>query len=215
MSQTKFILYVLIYMIIGYIMVFRVAPKFIENSHSINTNPTELAIPNELKISNHPEGKDVGDNILWKRYLFVDFYIPNHKSVRVQFDLPDEEDTAFLELLRENDLIKDMDAFPISYSGEEIDFIKKLEVIYTKENKLQYLAINDDVTIGTKAFFKKYAVLVLGYFLMIIGGLGLIFLPVGAYIQIRDYNRKGTPFNVLNKFEGIKIFFRIFNKKDN
>ncbi|QLE01626.1 hypothetical protein HX109_08615 [Galbibacter sp. BG1] len=129
MSEIKFVIFILVYLFIGYYMTFELGPKFIENAKEINTAPSQLSSLEQIKIAHHPEGKDVGDSFMWKNYLFIDFYAPRQDRIRLDFSRSDENHLSFLDVLLKNGIIDSYDSFydqiPITYSKEDLKFIKK------------------------------------------------------------------------------------------
>ncbi|MDY0781349.1 hypothetical protein [Tenacibaculum sp. IB213877] len=120
-------------------------------------------------------------------------------------------------MLKSNNLVSDTDSFlqtiPISFESNQLTSIKKLEVLYDKKGKIQFLSINDNVVKRSKPIIRKAFTVFLGYFLTIVSGIGLLLLPISAYYQIKDNKEHGTTIYVPNRLEGIKNFFKIFTKK--
>ena len=211
MGKNNFILYTIAYIGIAVLLTFKIGPNILNGGRAINTIPEKFIKTKGMYLEYHSGLHP----LLSKRYLNVKIKTEK-EPIELQFFTPDEKYKPLLNILEENKLIENNEKFltalPISFNERELNFINNLDVIYSKE-KLIYIAINNKVIGGDIPYIRKGITIFIGYFVIIIGGLGLVLLPLGAYFQIKDNEEHGTKIYVPNRLEGVKSFFRIFTKK--
>lgn len=211
MGKNNFILYTIAYIGIAVLLIFKIGPNILNGGRAINIIPEKFIKTKGMYLEYHSGLHP----LLSKRYLNVKIKTEK-EPIELQFFTPDEKYKPLLNILEENKLIENNEKFltslPISFNERELNFINNLDVIYSKE-KLIYIAINNKVIGGDIPYIRKGITIFIGYFVIIIGGLGLVLLPMGAYFQIKENEEHGTKIYVPNRLEGIKNFFRVFMKK--
>lgn len=203
MSKSSFIVYTFIYIGISCFFIFKGGPSILNSGKRINTQPKRLKEVEMIGFNYH---------VASKSYLNVKIRT-KAEEINLQFYIPDNEHKELLDVLEKNNLVTIEDKFleyvPISFDKEQLSFMDNIEVIY-KNEELRYLAIDNQRIIGSRNVIRKIVTIGLGYFMIVLGILGLIIFPLNVYIQIKE--NENEPFYVPNRFDGLKYILRLFSK---
>ncbi len=153
-------------------------------------------------------------HIASKQYLNVQLNTTK-RGIRFQYYLPDNDQEKLIDILGDNNLINDenelLSQVPIIFQRNDLEFFKNIEVIYFKD-ELTFLSINDKTILGSKNVLGRIIIIVLSYFIMVLGGVGLLIFPLNLFLQIRDNENTGKSIYVPNRLDGVKYILRVLKK---
>ena len=153
-------------------------------------------------------------HIASKQHLNVQIKTTN-RNIKFQYYLPDNDQEKLIDILLDNNLINSeqelMNQVPVIFEDNNLKSLENIEVIYNKD-ELTFLSINGKTVLGSKNVLGRIIVIVLSYFIMVLGGLGLLIFPLNLFLQIRDNENSGKSIYVPNKLDGLKYILRLFRK---
>ena len=238
MSETKYILFTIIYIAIAVVFVLKLGPDMVKGSNNIDGSVLIFNRVSELEIklrkqhdgSRYKLGDKVYDSIPFNiqfdtinkkyKYLFASFKMDTF-FLSFNFDLENQSKNFknFLKVMDQSGLlIKEdyMENLPITFENKQIHVLKEVKIVLEKKgdlkNKNNYIAINNKKVQGYNINLRKKIALIISYTVWILSGISLVIISYGAYIQLKDHSKNGVKPYIPNRWEGIKNFFSLFSK---
>ncbi|MEW7280888.1 hypothetical protein ABW636_20035 [Aquimarina sp. 2201CG1-2-11] len=238
MTENNFIILSLAYLIVAGMLTFWFGPLLINKGNDIVNdivtykNINSLSIQLEKKL-NKPKivlnGKEydsipLSSSIKLKNNVkeYLDFKIfSDTLLVSNTFNTKSTDFQIVTDFLKKNNILKESDLKDetlLKIKNVDVNFIKEVEVrksqIRSDKNNIAYLKVNNHTLKGGNIKLRAWTMILAGYFVTILSGIGLLLIPVSMYTQIRDYKDSGTKMHIPNKLEGIKQVFNLFTRKN-
>ncbi|WP_348744388.1 hypothetical protein [Tenacibaculum sp. 190524A05c] len=205
MSKNNFIIYTFIYLALSSFFLLKVGPNMLKSGKAMVIKSEDAGNIKSINFSFH---------IASKQYLNVQFKTTK-RDIKFQYYLPDNDQKKMIDILLDNNLIKGeqelLNQVPVVFDNNNLESLENIEVIY-KKDELTFLSINGKTVLGSKNVLGRIIVIVLSYFIMVLGGLGLLIFPLNLFLQIRDNENSGKPIYVPNRLDGLKYILRFFRK---
>ena len=202
----RFIFNMVLYTVASLVMVFVGFPATRESVKKINTEVYENQELLELKVARFQNLDNVfivhfraKDTILEKQLNTTNDSFKN-LSMFFKSEIKDSQDIFNKEM-------------PLILSQEQLDYPTiSYKISKNKENVkfLSHLMLNDTTIIGSSGKNKKLLISFIGYFMLVMGGICSIILPISTIFQIRNNHKYGTALNTPDRAKGLQYFRDIF-----
>ena len=230
MKKETFIIMSIIYWGVCFLLAFILGPDMLGKAKEVETKPN--------KIYNEIQQMDFFFLTDFKSNLRITIHT-NEDEIATSLNVDEDEQKPFIDLLQKNNIIQSEKDFfdsipvynppnvtyvgtttsfrsdiPFSFKKEQLHSLKSLEILYDEGNKIQYLGINGQLITGSLflAKVRKTISYIAGGIMFFVGILGIILIPFGTYLQLKDNTEKGTPLYISNWFNGIRKFIKLFKK---
>lgn len=241
MSETKFIVFTIIYALIAAIFTFKVAPDMLKASYEIDGSIIEFNRVSELEVklrkqhegNSYKLGDKVYDTIPFKiafdtirrKYKYINVFLKiDTLLLDFSFDIQKKSSHMrnFLDAMDKAKLLNKknyIEQLPRVYKEEDLKAISNVKIVLEKKrdfsNKNNYVAINSKKVQGYNINLRKKASLTISYLVWILSSISLVIIPFGAYVQLKNYNKNGIQPYLPNRWDSVKDFFNLFSRNKN